>query len=101
MLHRGSAQMMGGGRSFATGMATGVDGDDVLEDFFGLFDDTIGDEPVVKTTLVGRGRHDTRFVQAGLLECIIPCSAGNGPCGIEICVKFGPDSPKWVKYPWL
>lgn len=55
---------MGAGRSFATGMTTGVDGDDVLEDIFGLFDDTIGDEPVVKTSSVGRGRLDTRCGQA-------------------------------------
>ena len=45
-------------------MTTGVDGDDVLEAIFGLFDDTMGDEPVLKTTLVERGRHDTRYVQA-------------------------------------
>ena len=63
-MHGGVAPIMGAGRSFAAGMATGVDGDDVLEDIFGLFDDTIGDEPVVKTTLVGRGKHDTRCGQA-------------------------------------
>lgn len=55
---------MGAGRSFAPGMTTGVDGDDVLDDIFGLFDDTIGDEPNVKTTVVGRGRHETRCGKA-------------------------------------
>ncbi|CAN0019111.1 unnamed protein product [Laminaria digitata] len=59
MLHTGGPPIMGAGRSFAPGMTTGVDGDDVLDDIFGLFDDTIGDEPNVKTTVVGRGRHDT------------------------------------------
>ena len=87
--------MMGGGRYFATGMATGGDGDDVLEDFFGLFDDTIGDEPIVKTTVVGRSRHDTRFVRAGVLGRRIRSSAGNGCCGIERCVGRGSVSPKW------